>query len=81
MHWRSWEWLSTPKNLGGMCFWDLVLFNQAMLGVNVGDCSRILPLFVLGCLKVVIFLIVSSGRPHSRDLLCLPSAASVLACT
>jgi hypothetical protein len=32
MHWRSWEWLSTQKSLGGMGFHDLVLFNEAMFG-------------------------------------------------
>jgi hypothetical protein len=31
MNWRSWDWLSTPKVLGGMGFPDLPLFNQAML--------------------------------------------------
>jgi hypothetical protein len=32
MHWRSWDWLSAPKSMGGLGFRDLVLFNQAMLG-------------------------------------------------
>jgi hypothetical protein len=32
MHWRSWEWLSSPKSLGGLGFRDFGIFNHAMLG-------------------------------------------------
>jgi hypothetical protein len=32
IHWRSWEWLSSPKLLGVLGFKDFALFNQAMLG-------------------------------------------------
>jgi len=31
MYWRSWEWLTTPKALGGMGFRDMELFSS-----NVG---------------------------------------------
>jgi hypothetical protein len=50
VHWRSREWLSTPKSLGGLDFRDFSLFNQAMLGkqswrlLNEPDslCARVL---------------------------------------
>jgi hypothetical protein len=32
MHWRSWNWLSAPKSVGGLGFCDFGLFNQALLG-------------------------------------------------
>jgi hypothetical protein len=31
MHWKSWDWLTTLKFMGGMGFRDMKLFNQALL--------------------------------------------------
>jgi hypothetical protein len=31
MHWKSWNWLTMPKFMGGMGFRDMKIFNQAML--------------------------------------------------
>ena len=49
MHWRSWEWLSSPKFLGFLGFRDLQFFNQAMLGSGMETyhwtrifCARVL---------------------------------------
>jgi len=49
MHWRSWEWLSSPKFLGVLGFRDLHFFNQAMLGSGMETyhwtrifCARVL---------------------------------------
>jgi hypothetical protein len=47
---RSWEWLSTPKSLGGLGYRDMVLFNQAMLG---RQCWRLLPEPLSLCARVL----------------------------
>lgn len=31
MHWCTWDSLCKPKGLGGLGFWDIGAFNQAML--------------------------------------------------
>ena len=69
MHWRSWEWLSSPKFLGVLGFRDLHFFNQAMLGSGMETyhwirifCARVLK---SRCLPFTDFLHASSPRSAS----------------
>jgi hypothetical protein len=50
LHWKSWRWLSAPKNLGGMGFREMALFNQAMLGKQ---CWRLLTVPNSLCARVM----------------------------
>jgi hypothetical protein len=50
LHWKSWSWLSAPKNLGGMGFREMTLFNQAMLGKQ---CWRLLTVPNSLCARVL----------------------------
>jgi hypothetical protein len=41
MHWKSWNWLTAPKSLGGLGFRDFVMFNQAITEPS-SLCARVL---------------------------------------
>jgi hypothetical protein len=71
MHWRSWEWLSTPKSLGGMVFRDLALFNEAMLGKYAWKLLTELTPYVPVFLMDVISWSVIFGMRLGRVLLLL----------
>ena len=56
VHWKSWLSMTMAKDMSGLGFKDLEVFNKALLASNVGDCWKILMLCGLECWKEYIFI-------------------------
>jgi hypothetical protein len=79
MHWKSWEWLSSPKSVGGLGFRDFVSLAKQCLVSSVGGSVLSLHLSVNGFSRAAIFLMWSSCLRLNPDRLCLAGDPSRLA--